>query len=99
MYAGSWEAPASYDRRSQQFRCKCCRKIIGEGEAAIFSPKGDDPKSGNRSWAIPAECGDAGKAHSGRRGWGAGGGAPQAARGSRRIHGPGDRGRRVRALR
>lgn len=58
MYAGSWEAPASYSRRSHQFRCKCCRKIIAEGEAAIFSRKGSDRKRGNRVWAIHTGCGD-----------------------------------------
>lgn len=58
MQTGTWEAPAKYTRRSAQFRCKCCRRLIAEGETAIFSRKGDQRTRGNRIWAIHAECGD-----------------------------------------
>lgn len=63
MLARTWEAPANYSRRKAQQRCRCCRKVIAEGEAAIFARMNKARfGGGNRVWAVHAECGD--KRHS-----------------------------------
>lgn len=59
----TWSQNYKHDRRVQRHRCRCCWKIINDGEEAILS------RVGNRTtWALHSEC--ATKRHSDLYTWG-----------------------------
>lgn len=63
MLAPTWTVDHRHDRRKHAFRCRCCNKVISDGEPTIFARM----VKGNRYWAIHEACGD--KRHSDTYSW------------------------------
>lgn len=55
----TWEATYSHSRRAARHRCRCCRKVLNAGDAAVMARV-----SGGSTLAIHAGCAAAGFANS-----------------------------------
>jgi len=58
----SWEADYKHDRRAQAHRCRCCNRILVEGERVIMAKV-----AGGKTLAIHHACGD--RQHGTAEGW------------------------------
>ena len=52
-----WEADYRHDRRKHAHRCRCCQRILQDGDRALFMKL----RSARGTWAVHIEC--AGKPH------------------------------------
>lgn len=50
--APSWEADYKRDRRGHAHRCRCCNRILVEGDRVIMARV-----SGGKTWAVHQACG------------------------------------------
>ena len=49
--ASTWEADYRHDRRSHRHRCRCCNRILNEGDRVLMARV-----SGRDTWAIHIVC-------------------------------------------
>ena len=46
----TWQTEYRHDRRAHRHRCRCCNRILNEGDQVIMT------RAGNKTVAIHAEC-------------------------------------------